>query len=115
MLRRRSSGPCASLAWGATIDVMRRVASWSMPRSSSSVKPCASQDRLHLRGGPLLEATSHPGMPPARHACCCCKHPQLLCNKGGPQENVTLPREAYCTARRQHILPLSPVPSKPTT
>ena len=42
------AGPCASLAWGATSVVMRRVASRLMSCSSSSDMPCpGSQPSEH--------------------------------------------------------------------
>ena len=49
MLKRSMAGPCASLAWGATSAVMRRVASLSMSLSSSSDTPCRGIDSTSRR------------------------------------------------------------------
>ena len=54
MLRRSTSGPCASLACGATSAVMRRVASLLMSCSSSSDMPCPGNQPLGTLDGRLL-------------------------------------------------------------
>lgn len=46
MLRRSMSGPCCSLAWGATSAVIRRVASRFTSISSSSDMPCPMHHHL---------------------------------------------------------------------